>query len=62
MKVGDSVVSEAGMSGTVIALRFGRLGDGPKNPYWIARVAWHGRYPSTDHPLRGHPVASLRKC
>jgi hypothetical protein len=45
MQIGDRVVSEAGMPGTVLKLHFGRLGEGAEN-VWIARVQWHGKHPS----------------
>jgi hypothetical protein len=50
LKVGDRVVSEANMPGTVLALRFGRLGEGAER-VWIATVQWHGKHPSTSRYL-----------
>lgn len=48
VKIGDRVLSETGMPGTVLGLRFGRLGEG-FHDLWIARVQWHGKHPSISH-------------
>lgn len=50
LKVGDQVLSETSMPGTITALRFGRLGEGAKR-VWIATVQWHGKHPSTSRYL-----------